>query len=398
MRQMTGPTTAERVPPEPAEDLASAVRTHMPVMDGWRGLAILVVVIHNAGAALDGTGTLAISLATTTLRSGWVGVQLFFVLSGFLISGILLDSAGAPRYFRDFYIRRTLRIFPLYYGFLVVVLVLAPLLAGPGAWTESVHSDGIWYWLYLSNWTPLMDSGIVGLSHIWSLAAEEQFYLVWPLLILVSGRRFPAVALGVVLMAMASRAALYSTDPKFLYTFTITRADAFAIGALLSLAARRPSWTKIFMRHGRTMLLAVSIGLMAVIGVSRGFGQYQPAVLLAGQTVIALWFAILMFMTLAPRGKERQLSDLLESGWLRSLGKYSYAIYVVHYPMHALVRDRVMPVINRDSQLESIALTAAYAILILAASYAMAIASWHVYEKHFLALKNRWAPRTARPT
>ena len=111
-------------------DLAAIARGHMPVMDGWRGLAILVVVMHNAGFILSdypSYGSTSEAVVTTVLSSGWVGVQLFFVLSGFLITGILLDTRGSPNYFRSFYVRRALRIFPLYYAYLLGVLGLTGL-------------------------------------------------------------------------------------------------------------------------------------------------------------------------------------------------------------------------------------------------------------------------------
>lgn len=370
----------------------------MPTMDGWRGVAILVVVLHNAGAVLYGGASLPVAIANVILTSGWVGVQLFFVLSGFLITGILLDSRGTPGYFRRFYIRRTLRIFPLYYGFLAVALIVGPSMVGSGSWTDSIAADAIWYWLYLSNWTPLLDGGINGLQHLWSLAAEEQFYLLWPTLVVLSGRRFPLAALGIVVLAPAARVGMYfaGLDLDYLYHFTVARADAFAIGALLALTVRKPAWAASFRTRLSATFAALSAGLLVVVGVSGGFGQYEVPVLFAGQSLISLWFATLMFATLAPAGRaEVALTGVLSSRWLRGFGKYSYAIYVLHFPLHAWLREGVAEYVNQAAPAMQLLTTTGYALAILAASSMLAFLSWHGYEKHFLRLKERWAPRAS---
>jgi len=371
----------------------------MPVMDGWRGVAILVVVLHNAGAVLYGGASLPVALLNVVLTSGWVGVQLFFVLSGFLITGILLDARGTPHYFRRFYVRRTLRIFPLYYGFLALALIVVPAVATlPAAWVDAVRVDGIWYWLYLSNWTPLLDGGIDGLQHLWSLGVEEQFYLVWPALVVVSGRRFPLVAALIVLAAPASRVWMYlaGMDPDYLYHFTTARADAFGVGALLAVTVRSPAWTGHLRARLVPVFLGVSAALLVVVFLGRGFQQYAPPVLLAGQSVISLWFGLLMFATLAPaNGGESVLARVLSSTALRTCGKYSYAMYVLHFPLHALVRTDVASFVDQATPPMQIMITVGYTLAILAASTALAVVSWHVWEKHFLRLKERWAPRTA---
>ena len=228
--------------PDDTETEASRLTGRIPVLDGWRGFAILVVILHNGGFIayeLDGPSGLVVVLTNTVLASGWVGVQLFFVLSGFLITGILVDTAGAPRFFRSFYLRRTLRIFPVYYAFLAVYFLVVPLLPGGAPPGEGQLADQLWYWTYLSNWLPLLEHPSGPLNHLWSLAVEEQFYLVWPLLVVVSGRRFPWVVLFFVVAAPLSRLGMHRAglEPEYLYHFTNARADALAIGALVALAA-----------------------------------------------------------------------------------------------------------------------------------------------------------------
>src|SRR5262249_31198346 len=126
------------------------LRGHVPALDGVRGLAILLVIIHNAGGPVGPSEGVVMKLFDVVTNVGWVGVQLFFVLSGFLITGILLDTRGKARAWSAFYMRRVLRIFPLYYAALIVAFVGAKLVLGRPA-TAEAHA--LWYFLYVSNWS-----------------------------------------------------------------------------------------------------------------------------------------------------------------------------------------------------------------------------------------------------
>src|SRR5258706_11472560 len=170
-------------------------RPRLPGLDGLRGLAILMVMmVHFGGTTEHGITGAALWFSRLT-GAGWCGVDLFFVLSGFLITGILYDAKGAPGGLRNFYARRVLRIFPLYYGTLVVLFVILPLLApGPNPGLEKVAQQQGWLWLYLSNFAAVFigdhtfAGGLVQAGDFWALAIEEQFYLVWPLVVLTLRR------------------------------------------------------------------------------------------------------------------------------------------------------------------------------------------------------------------
>ena len=169
---------------------------------------------------------------------GWVGVQLFFVLSGYLITGILLDTKTRQGYWRAFLGRRVLRIFPLYYAVLLAAFVIAPLVAGvptPG------HEHQVWLWTYLYNWAEPLGRGVDWLPHFWSLAVEEQFYLVWPLVVLaMSERALWRVCVMLILAAVAARTGLRLATQGTMgaYMFTICRIDALALGAIAAIAIR----------------------------------------------------------------------------------------------------------------------------------------------------------------
>ena len=217
-------------------------RGHIPALDALRGVAVLAVLLYHFGSHTAPEGTVG-RLTSTLLRLGGSGVDLFFVLSGFLITGILYDSKGRGRYFRDFYVRRSLRIFPLYYVVLIGGLLVLPALgvgvdAGPA-------SDRPWLWVYGTNAVQATRGAYVfgWFDHFWSLAVEEHFYLVWPLVIAALGRRAAmGASLGCVATAVVSRWALVANGDHAIaaYVATPCRLDALAVGAFLALAARGP--------------------------------------------------------------------------------------------------------------------------------------------------------------
>ena len=160
---------------------------HLPALDGVRGLAVLIVLAYHTGGGVARRIVrmrLVRGIRRVALKAGWSGVTLFFLLSGFLITGILWDSKGAAHWWRNFYVRRILRISPLYYGSLLLVMVVA-FRATHNFWAGT---RGLWiYALYLQNipWVVDMGAGLrpLQLNHFWSLAVEEQFYLIWLLLL-----------------------------------------------------------------------------------------------------------------------------------------------------------------------------------------------------------------------
>src|SRR5437588_9009399 len=177
---------------------------YIPALDGLRGLAILLVMGYHFGQDADGGGTALGPFLSPVFGVGYHGVDLFFVLSGFLITGILLDMKDRPRYFRNFYIRRILRIFPLYYAVLFCLLVLLPLLVTPPVFPfAEAQRRQAWLWLYASNiyhaWTGHWR--LTGFSHLWSLAVEEHFYLIWPVVIFFCRARGALVVSAACLVA-----------------------------------------------------------------------------------------------------------------------------------------------------------------------------------------------------
>ena len=379
-------------------DGASAVR-HLVPLDGIRGLAVLIVIVHNAHWIAGESGQFLLKLSGAIAASGWLGVQLFFVLSGFLITGILLDAEGKERYFRSFYTRRALRIFPLYYAVLALVFLLGPLVAWSPGWMEAVRRNQWFYWLYVANWTEPFGRGIPGLAHFWSLAVEEQFYLAWPLIVLLLSRRgLVALCASLMLVTPFIRLGLRvgGFPPEAAYMFTVARWDALAAGALVACLVRSAPGREWLARW--RWALAVVAGAMLVIlaVVHRGFHQDDLPVQLLGQTLCSVLSAVLIVYAVDQGpAAPRRLQGWLSWRGLLVLGKYSYAMYIFHFPIHQLLEPLVGDMVRGADTPWRMARLALYLVVVFGLTLLAAMASWRLIEKPFLDLKEKIAPRPA---
>lgn len=364
------------------------VKSHMPALDGLRGIAVLLVLAHTFDL-LSRTGRL-----DDTLNAGWIGVQGFFVLSGFLITGVLLD-ARAPRtppgfpakddaphvgYYRRFFVRRMLRIFPLYYLALIIAFVIVPFDANP---PEGHGAHQFWLWTFTNNYAAAFGKEEHAFPHFWSLAVEEQFYLFWPFVVRLLGRRGIAILAPIAVIAaiVARVLARQNYGVEAAYLFTPCRMDALALGALAAALVRAP--TNIFerlppiaLRIGGTVVV---LGGLAIGRLDRTGAPMQYA----GYTVIAIGCALILLGALdetsAPGG-------LLAWRPLRRVGMYSYGMYVFHVPLHLYIGLAIVG----ESPSAPVAL--AYIAVATAVTFGLAAVSFHLFERPFLALKARFAP------
>ena len=332
-------------------------------------------------------------LIAPVIGFGWAGVDLFFVLSGFLITRILFEAIEAPHYFRAFYARRLLRTFPLYYLALVAVLAL-PALAG----RRLVEENAWWFLLHASNIMTVLEGyprRIV--VHFWSLSIEQQFYLFWPVALRFCRTRARMLRLcaGLLAGALALRAAWWiggHAEPYQIYNFTLTRMDALAAGGLLSL------WLAATGDSARRLRVVGAIGLCALTAVAVSLWLDGPNHLRWGT-----WGETLGFSGVALgcgslvgwsqlTGPERPLNRFLARPTLVSLGKYSYAMYIFHIWVDAAARAaRLHPATSGAT----IAGTATLPMLLyfagfLAVTSAIALASWSLFEERFLACKRHF--------
>jgi peptidoglycan/LPS O-acetylase OafA/YrhL len=392
--------------PRPARPATGGI---IPALDGVRGLAILLVLAHNLDPFEDG-GSLARQWIGLGFNLGWVGVQLFFVLSGYLISGILLDTRGAPGYYRGFFGRRVLRIFPLYYGVLLVALVILPRLGLAPDRLLADRENRIWLWTYLINWADPLGAGVAAFPHFWSLAVEEQFYLVWPLVVRrTTPRRLLQVSLVLVVVAFAARLGLLlaGVGEAGLYMFTICRMDALAAGGAVAALLRIPAARAAASRRRGGLALGAGALFVAGLLATRGYPRAGVRDQTFGYTILAVTFAALVLLVVLDHnpghdpghdpghnpGRGR-IGAAFGNAVLRSFGKYSYAIYLFHQPLNQMVGEPWLRA--RLPQGPGLATGCAYMAAVTAASYAIAVVSYHGYEKHFLALK-RYFPPGRRP-
>lgn len=375
---------------------------HMPVLDGLRGLAIVMVFSYHATVVTPGTW-FETALHDTFRNFGWCGVDLFFVLSGFLITGLLHDAKGSRGYFRNFYARRVLRIFPLYYAYLFLLLVVAPRLHSATPEIIGVGDDALWFWVYLNNFP----TAVAGdwehsrfLGHLWSLAIEEQFYAVWPLVVLACGRKSLMIACAaVVCVSPFVRAAFLAADftGVSVYVMTPTRLDALAMGALVALAARGEGGVSRLVGPAKKLGLAGLAGVALVCGWQSGFGYALPLTSTIGLSLVALLSASLL--TLAVGGRlPAPVSRVLCARPLRGVGRISYAVYVFHQAA-IVVSWNLLLLIPDDWLPEYSLITLQLLLYALAAVLAVAAAltSWEFYERPILRLKRYFpTPHDAR--
>jgi len=362
---------------------------YFPALDGIRALAFLMVFAYHY---LD-------------LPWGWAGVDIFFVLSGFLITGILFDTIDAPHRIRNFYMRRTLRIFPLYYGIFLLLLLLNPIFR----WNWN------WGWLtwpaYLGNWVWFLypfvpvtflqmasvahlqslafPKVVLFLGHFWSLCIEEQFYLLWPCVVfwVKDRRRLICICVASIVICPVLRISATHILPSFIMAdaatlwFTPLRIDALLIGAVLALVRRGP--------HARAMLPVARAGfvgfscvslLWLVLNPVAGFRHIPPQWGWTwGLTYIEVFSACLIVMALQARSFTFRIFNLRPLRWL---GRISYGAYVFHDIPHIMYLRAA-----RHYLVHWRLGTAAFA---LAGTLLLSWASFRWYESRFIRLKTKW--------
>jgi len=364
----------------------------IPGLDGLRAIAILLVFAYH----------------TRFIEVGWVGVQLFFVLSGFLITGILLkmkESLPPGKYFGKFYGRRFLRIFPLYYFYLTLMAIVARRLIAMDFHPRYLQSfyDQVWpavFYVYDLFYRTVSFQQSYFLDHFWSLSVEEQFYITWPLLILLVPQKYlkhlcisfiilgPVFRLLLFLLYISGSSLWIFREPFALviYSWPLSHLDAFAFGAYISRYSIPYPKQQLFI----SVLLIPIIGFSATYLASSGIqpisalGYDMP--LRAGyqfiwsHSLLNYFFAVLIYCVVY----ERVLLWVLEMPWLSYLGRISYGMYVYHFPLIWFVGALLKP------QIEGDVANWVKIVVSLLATILAATLSYYLLEKPILNLKDRF--------
>lgn len=370
------------------------LRGHLPVLDGIRGLAVSMVLVFHFVGQMGPTNWIERAIVGVT-KYGLLGVDLFFVLSGFLITGILFEARNNPHYFRNFYMRRFLRIFPLYYGVLALVFFIAPLippLRGPTL--DYLTDRQAWAWLYGINiyLAGHEEWSFSYLNHFWSLCVEEHFYLFWPLVVYLLARRpkaLIATSLAISLAAMLARVIAILMGVNWWATVVLTpfKLDGLALGAFLAVTARQPGGLQKLAGTLTPVALATG-GLAAATFVWTVFVS-REGLELVGSLRAALFqillACLLLWILIAPA--HSTISRFFSSRLMVFLGTYSYGLYVYHHFIsYYLISNGTEAdlALRLGSHGAAVALQAT---LGASASLAVAYLSYELFEKRFLDLK-----------
>jgi peptidoglycan/LPS O-acetylase OafA/YrhL len=357
---------------------------HIESLDGLRGIAILLVfffhyLTRNPYNPLSWFASL-----------GWSGVDLFFVLSGFLITGILYDTRESTNFFRVFYTRRALRLFPVYFLAVGIVLSAAALLHTPMSW------KALPFYIYGANIMLGLRDGVPNFGpyfqcvHFWSLSLEEQFYSLWPLVIFFVRKRrtMMVICAGGIIGALLFRIVLthLRVSTWILYTELPSRMDSLLAGALLALALRGPRADAWRNRRRLYLLMATFCLILSLLFIrARSAFFASPEVTSWGYSMFAGLYACVLALALVPGTVPYRIGRL---SVLRFFGRYSYGLYIWHdLPSPVCVSWQAWFVGNIHPPVLA---QAAYTLAMLTLFTAVAMLSYHLLERRFLMLKSRF--------
>jgi peptidoglycan/LPS O-acetylase OafA/YrhL len=365
-----------------------------PELDGIRGLAIcLVFILHYGGGARSSNSI--VRLAGLFIQGGWSGVTLFFVLSGFLISGILWDMRGRPDWLRVFYTRRVLRIFPLYYASLLIILLTAAAFGNTLHCLRNLWIDALYLQDVQQLWQRSQDNGSrLWTSHLWSLAIEEQFYLLWPFLLMrMTGlEQAKRLCIGVFLCSFAYRCSLPYLDANPVIeagAFFLSRCGELALGAYLAMLFRQPNvWERL--QKWAPPIAVVALG--AFFGIARWdrtMAMQKPTMNVYGLAAISIFYGMLLVMALGGGAT----SSIMKSAFLRRMGTISYGFYIFHVLLTPVIDWLAELTMHLMPHAGSNIFNMVRLLVAGGVSYFAASLSFRYYESYFLELRSKVRPK-----
>ncbi len=361
-------------------DLKDSKTQHIPALDGFRGLAaILVVVFH------------IFEFLSKYLFFGWIGLEMFFVLSGYLITDILIKTVGRKNYLRNFYMRRILRIFPLYYLCLLIFLVIFPLLdieLGLKYYTD----NQVWLWTYMQNWLYIFKNPSSNtLNHLWSMAVEEHFYILWPLVILLLRKPKYLLIFLFTLFALVVGLRIWVwskhiQDFAYFNLFAFTRIDGICVGCILAISL---SINKFFIKKYLLAIVMILIALNVLfIFINREFDYSLPYLGYAGYASLAVIFGLLAYFIILQ--ESRLLNSFFNFRLFRFFGRISYGFYMFHWPIYLLLSPYLFSLLS--SITNSWTTNFITSLITTLAGITVGWLSYKYFESFFLKMKKRYSP------
>lgn len=361
------------------------VQSHVKPLDGIRGLAVLAVLFFHFGD-LSHAHSFALRAIGAVKDAGWIGVDIFFALSGFLITSILYQTRNDTNGAVNFYARRALRLFPLFYGVWIGIALYLFLTHQP--WRAGYAL----YLFYAGNFIAVKYGfvGTLGVAHFWSLAVEEQYYLIWPWLVwkIHNYRTMKMILLGSLLLSFLIKLVLIAlhVNPLVAYYTLPTHIESIAMGSFVAFAVQRheEKWLVGMSR----ILLPVSAACVVSLGVmNRGLNFGSPMIQLIGYPLLGLLACSLIVRSLEPGS---WTARAMTNPVLRFYGRYSYGLYVYNYLLHHLLKKYLYPSMGNHIVNPPV-LNVAYLVSCFAILTVISVLSFHLCEDPFLHLKRKFA-------
>jgi peptidoglycan/LPS O-acetylase OafA/YrhL len=338
-------------------------------LDGVRAIAALMVVFFHFFREIEPNSNF-LKILSKIAVFGQTGVTLFFVLSGFLITRILFNTKDTSGYFKNFYLRRALRIFPLYYLFLIIYYYLLPIIVGL---TTPSFSQQIFYYIYLQNFASTFNWDAVGPNHLWSLAVEEHFYLFWPFIVyFFSPKNLTKIIVGIIVGALFLRIYMLN-DGYGVFYFTFTRFDSLAIGALLAILEMKNYFKNENAKYFLILLFLIFVPTILMWTYFAGEGNFYI------QTFKYLFISLVYFSIigfLLSIKENHAINGVLKTRLFSYTGKISYGLYVYHPIAYSICITFI--------HLDNIMLNFVAGLIM---TYLMASVSFYLFESPFLRLK-----------
>lgn len=356
-------------------------RSYYPALDGLRGIGCLLIVVYHNFPFLH-----------SYLFFSWLAMDIFFVLSGFLITDILLNSFGERNYLKNFYVRRILRVFPLYYTSLILFLFIIPKLFTLPIRIDYFIANQIYFWTFTQNWLlifhPVPSQSY--LNHLWSMGVEEQFYLLWPLVFALIKK--PKILLGMLILLLLSfitlRFWLWTQHiPKMPYYgfYMFTRIDGICIGCMVALLQKIN--VKFLTKNTALIVFAFAGINFLFYAVNLRFNDSFPYLALVGFSTFSMMFGLLVHDIVNRTTK--LVTTIFDVNVLKFLGRISYGTYIFHWPMYLLLNPYIIKWAEGSINFVSPQLFSSVIITILA--YVTGFLSYRYFELRFLRLKKYFA-------